>query len=394
MTKELKTQSLHRQLHQVNERLLLSAFDARDSEERANAALSLLEAVLRQMPSGVIVADPVSGQITLSNETAQRLWPACSSVADISRHFHEHCRNSDGGRCMADELPLARAIATGENSKRKEIRFARSDGSYGTMNVECMLVRKPQGEAIAAVLICEDITDQKALLAREETGLLQLRELSGKIESIREEERTRIAREIHDELGQTMTALNFDLAWMLKHVHSKTLREKIRLMMEEAARTVHTVQRLAAELRPSVLDELGLIPAIEWQLSEFRRHTGIRTTFTSAGDRKIDQDQSTAVFRIVQEGLTNVMRHAKATRVNVTLKTDHSSLAMRLSDNGRGITINEINSHGSLGILGMKERVLRFGGTFVIGPGSRAGTHLDVLMPLRPSTAGKNRGHK
>src|ERR1051326_5891460 len=394
MTNQVKTQSLQRRLHQINERLLLSAFDARDGEERATAALALLEAVLRQMPSGVIIADPSSGRITLSNEAAQKLWPACMSVADLSIYFQDHCLNSDGARCAADELPLARTIRTGENSIRKEIRFARDDGSYATVHVESMLVRNLGGQALAAVLICEDITEEKALLAREEAGLLQLRELSGKIESVREDERSRIAREIHDELGQTMTALNFDLTCLVKKTHGKPIRDRIGLMIEAVTGTIHSIQRLTAELRPSVLDDLGLIAAIEWQLSEFHRRTGIRVAFKSMGNRTIDRERSTAVFRIVQEGLTNVMRHAEATRVKVILKVDHRALMIRLSDNGRGIAVTEIASLTSLGILGMRERVLRLGGTFTIGPGPKSGTVLDVFVPLPRTTKSKNRARK
>jgi signal transduction histidine kinase len=257
-----------------------------------------------------------------------------------------------------------------------------------------MLVRNLGGQALAAVLICEDITEEKALLAREEAGLLQLRELSGKIESVREDERSRIAREIHDELGQTMTALNFDLAWLLKQVDAKPIRDRIGLMIEAVTGTIHSIQRLTAELRPSVLDDLGLIAAIEWQLSEFHRRTGIRVAFKSMGNRTIDRERSTAVFRIVQEGLTNVMRHAEATRVKVILKVDHRALMIRLSDNGRGIAVSEIASLTSLGILGMRERVLRLGGTFTIGPGPKSGTVLDVFVPLPRTTKRKNRARK
>jgi signal transduction histidine kinase len=139
---------------------------------------------------------------------------------------------------------------------------------------------------------------------------------------------------------------------------------------------------MAAELRPSVLDDLGLIPAIEWQLSEFQKRTRIRARLRLKGERPIDPARSTVLFRIVQEALTNVMRHAEATRVHVSLRIDDRSLALQIDDNGRGISKVEITCPSSLGIAGMTERVNRLGGMFRIGPGPRAGTRLEVFLPL------------
>jgi signal transduction histidine kinase len=169
----LKRQELHDQLRQVNERLLLSAFGARDTADKLNEALVLVEAILRQMPCGVIVIDPVSGRITLSNERAQKLWPACMCVSDMAQYFETNCFHSDGRRCAAVDLPLSRSIKTGKEVAHEEIRFTRSDKSSGTMNIESAVVLSTRGDQIAVVLTCEDVTEHKNLAEREHNARLE-----------------------------------------------------------------------------------------------------------------------------------------------------------------------------------------------------------------------------
>ena len=384
MTTKPDTHNLQDHLRQANERLLLSAFNAQDDADRANASLALLEAVLRQMPNGVIIADPVSEGIVLSNEIAQSLWPDCVSVADMARYFESRCFHVDGGPCNSDELPLSRSMRSGEQIAREEVRFLRKDGSHGVMALGSGPVRDISGYVVSVVLTCEDVTEQNAIAEREQAALLQLRDLSAKLESAREEERTRIARELHDEMGQSLTALNFDLAWLLKQIpmQRKAVRKKIESMIEATKRTIANARQLASDLRPSILDTFGLVPAIEWQLSEFEQRTGISVNFECQGDRDVDRESSTVVFRIVQEALTNVMRHAHATEVDVRLTTDDHCLTLQLRDNGRGIRPAEIACLGSLGIVGMSERVIRLGGRFMIEPQSAGGTRLEVFIPL------------
>jgi len=150
--------------------------------------------------------------------------------------------------------------------------------------------------------------------------------------------------------------------------------------IDEAIRNVVSVG--AHPDRIAILDNFGVIPAIEWQLSDFQKRTGIRATLKCQGDRAIDRETSTVVFRIIQEALTNVIRHAQATKVNVKVKVDRRSLTLQVTDNGRGISKVEISGFASLGILGMHERVTRLGGEFKIGPRLPAGTQLDVFIPL------------
>ena len=212
----------------------------------------------------------------------------------------------------------------------------------------------------------------------------QLRELSARLQVVREEERTHIARSIHDELGQALTGLKMDVAWLQKHLDPQqpALLAKTQAMSDLIDTTVQMVRRISTELRPGILD-LGLVATIEWQLQEFQTRTGIESNLISAPEETIlDADGSTAVFRIFQEILTNVVRHAQATRVEVILEETATFLALQVRDNGRGITEKEHNSPKSIGLLGMRERArLREGEVHFQGtPGQ--GTTVTVRLPL------------
>lgn len=212
-----------------------------------------------------------------------------------------------------------------------------------------------------------------------------LRALAARLESVREEERTRIAREIHDELGQVLTGLKMDLTWVAKHLPSKqnALNQKIESMFDLIDETVNTVRRISSGLRPEALDQLGLAAAIEWQLRDFQMRTGIRCKLTMP-EKPVnpDEERSTALFRIFQELLTNVARHANATKVEVSLRTDGQSLNLEVQDNGKGIAEEDINSPHALGLLGMRERAFPFRGRFEIRGARGKGTKATVSIPL------------
>jgi signal transduction histidine kinase len=239
----------------------------------------------------------------------------------------------------------------------------------------------------------------KASLEHEITGRLskedefqrsteQLRELSARLQSVREEERTQIARAIHDELGQALTGLKMDIAWLQKHLDlpQPALLQKTQAMSDLIDTTIQTVRRISTELRPGILD-LSLAATIEWQLHEFQTRTGIESILISAPEEiRLDADGATTVFRIFQEILTNVVRHAGATRVEVILEETALFLTLQVQDNGRGITESEINGPKSIGVLGMQERArLRAGEVQFQGtPGK--GTTVTVRLPLDVNT--------
>jgi len=230
----------------------------------------------------------------------------------------------------------------------------------------------------------QEITERKSI---EEA----LRALSANLQNVREEERTRIAREIHDDLGQSLTALIMDLSWLEdkltrpREVSARNiLLDKIEAMMKLVEVTMETVRTIAAELRPGVLDELGLKTAIDWQAKEFQKRTGIKCYFmTQLEETALDRTGATAVFRILQESLTNVVRHAKANTVNLTLDERGGELILEVQDNGKGITEAELFDRSSLGILGMRERAVVIGGTVDIASVKDQGTRVTVRVPLK-----------
>jgi signal transduction histidine kinase len=213
-----------------------------------------------------------------------------------------------------------------------------------------------------------------------------LRALATHLQSVREEERIHIAREIHDELGQALTGLKFEMNSFAKQFESDdapSRQDKQQALNLAIDRIINSVRRIASGLRPEVLDEIGLAAAFEWQAREFQRRTGIRCHVNIAAQfSDPDKDRSTALFRIFQELLTNVARHANATRVNVALTEGEDALALCVEDNGRGIKETEAQSPRSLGFLGLRERVLAFGGAIEVKGDEGKGTRVCVSIPV------------
>jgi PAS domain S-box-containing protein len=210
----------------------------------------------------------------------------------------------------------------------------------------------------------------------------QLRALSAHVESVREDERTGIAREIHDVLGQALTALKMDLALVARRSSGEAL-DRLRAMSKATDEIIQQVRRISAELRPGVLDDLGLSAAFEWQAQDFEQRTGTVCRLTSdLGDDRFARDTSTALFRILQEALTNVARHANARRVDIRLARAAGEIRMEVRDDGTGITATALADRRSLGLLGIRERARRLGGFAEIAAGAAAGTVVSVEVPL------------
>ena len=215
----------------------------------------------------------------------------------------------------------------------------------------------------------------------------QLRALSVYLQHVREEERTRIAREVHDELGQALTSCKLDLSLLANKLprNLSPLRDKAKALSSHIDATIQTVRRIATELRPGILDHLGLIAALEWQANEFQTRTGIKCDVrTDLHEPVLTSELATAFFRIFQETLTNVIRHAGATHVIVHLKEAARRIILEVKDNGRGILSQEITNPRSMGLLGMKERAALLRGSFKIEASpSGKGTLVTVSIPLR-----------
>jgi signal transduction histidine kinase len=232
---------------------------------------------------------------------------------------------------------------------------------------------------LSAELAERALTEQRLRSSEE-----NLRALAAHLQSVREEERIHIAREIHDELGQALTGLKYDIGTFAKGCakDDPETAERTQGLSQSIDRIINSVRRIASGLRPEVLDEIGLSAAIEWQAREFQRRTGIRCTVDiKPGFTDPDKERSTALFRIFQELLTNVARHANASRVKASL-TDEGTLALNVEDNGRGIKDVEIESPTSLGFMGLRERVLAFGGTIEVQGEEGKGTKVSVSIPM------------
>jgi signal transduction histidine kinase len=238
-----------------------------------------------------------------------------------------------------------------------------------------------------------DISDRKRAELELDASYKAVRQLTAHLQNVREEERTHIAREIHDELGQQLTVLKMDISWLNKKISSNAddlVKQKINDLLEMLDGTVKTVRRIASELRPSLLDDLGLIAAIEWQLSEFEKRSGIKTGFAGPeGDLELQDNVNTAVFRIFQESLTNIARHAAAKKVNVSMQNNNESFILRITDDGRGFDKHKIIDNKTLGILGMKERTAMIGGTYEISSSPGKGTTVVLAIPVSPKLKNK-----
>ncbi|MFL6375347.1 MAG: DUF4118 domain-containing protein [Pyrinomonadaceae bacterium] len=211
----------------------------------------------------------------------------------------------------------------------------------------------------------------------------ELRELSRHQQTLREEEQKRIARDIHDELGQMLTGLKLDIHLLRKKVGGNGMSASLDDLSSHVDSTISSVRRIASEIRPSILDDFGLIAALEWQASEFDRKGEIECSFASSNESvDIDPEAGAAVFRIVQEALTNVARHSDAIKVEVTVSVVDDELFLNIKDNGRGINLDRLSKKRTLGIIGMRERARLIGATLQIRPRAVGGTAVELAVPI------------
>jgi PAS domain S-box-containing protein len=298
-----------------------------------------------------------------------------------------------GPLCHSVGCPLTRII-NGEDRVECDSEKVRDGGPKIPCIVTATPFRGPDGELIGIVEDFKDISERKRTEEELRQSRRRLRELASYLESAREKERTRIAREIHDELGQALTGLKMGLRWCIQRLpeNDKLLVEKAKTLSELIDTNVHLVQRISSDLRPGLLDDLGLSAAIEWQTDQFQNRTGLECDIISEPDDIVlDQTRSTAIFRIFQETLTNIARHANATKVEIMLKEEPTEIELEVCDNGRGITEREMSDPKSFGLMGIKERVHSLGGVVEISGVENQGTTVRVRIPTEgkedPSSA-------
>ncbi len=263
-------------------------------------------------------------------------------------------------------------------------RFRRSDGEMRHGRSEWKFDLDDSGRPLRQYGIVQDITEsvkaEQEILRKNE----ELRNLSGHLQNIREDERKHIAREIHDELGQQLTALKMDIGWVMHKQPGadEAVTNKLKDVLKLCDDVINTVRRISSELRPAIIDDLGLIAALEWKCNDFEEKTGMACQFISEiKERKFDNDIGINIYRILQETLTNVSRHAEAKAVFVYLSESPEGLVLEVRDDGKGIPDERVNNGKTLGIIGMKERAKLLGGTLEISGTEGKGTCTKLILP-------------
>jgi PAS domain S-box-containing protein len=365
----------------------------RQSDERrqTDAALQSAQArvgdIVDSAMDAVISADE-SQRIVLYNPAAEKVfrWPRAAVLGQPldmlvperfrtahRRHVGEFGYTGATSRRMGDPRVLYGLRANGEE-----------------FPIEASISQHTEDGRKLFTVILRDVTER----VRAEDALRQsreeLRELSAAAHTVREQEQRRVAREIHDELGQSLTALKMDVAWMLGNLSagSPTLNEKLSAMQAQLDATVAATRRISADLRPLMLDDLGLIPAAEWLAQNFSERTGIPCRLQiRPPDIELEEPHASALYRILQESLTNVARHAKAGQVEVLIEQVDGALRLSVRDDGRGFSPAEARTQKTYGLLGLRERTVLLGGEASVTSEPGRGTTVDVRIPLNDETA-------
>jgi signal transduction histidine kinase len=260
----------------------------------------------------------------------------------------------------------------------------RLDGTPIRIEGDYIVIHDERGRIAGHFGIQRDVTVRHRAAEQVLASAEQLRALASRLQRVREEERTQIAREVHDELGQALTGLKLDVAWMRHRLpRNRETLAQCASIIQQIDRTLAAVRRIATALRPSILDQLGLAAALEWQGQEFGSRTGIAVEMDLVTDGSaIADDLGSSAFRILQESLTNIIRYASATRVMIRLRHTPELLTLDVTDDGVGFLPEKLDGVGSLGLLGMRERALACGGELAIASAPGRGTTVSLRVPL------------
>ena len=344
-------------------------------------SLAQIRELVCLIPFATLVVDD-KGVIVLANQLADQLFGANPDELNgqpINRLMPERFRDrheQHQASYMAD--PVTRPI-----DEKRELIALCWDGREFPAEIALSPLDTQDGVLILAMI--RDITERKRVEKKLIRSRQQLRELSERLITVSDQERALLSRTIHDELGQAMTGLKMDLAWLQKRLgpDQQPLVEKTRAMSRVVDDFVQAIRQIATDLRPGILDDFGLEAAVEWQLEEFQQRSDIKCIFDS--DMKAcvpEKSASTAAFNILNEALTNIARHAQASQVEVVLSGNAAELTLVVRDNGRGISAHEINQRRSIGLLGMRERARMHGGTLKIEGSAGKGSSVTLRLPL------------
>jgi PAS domain S-box-containing protein len=349
--------------------------------KQAEAALIESEARFRTLFEnslmGISIADPEGCLIQVNQAYAQMYGynNPKEILAEVSNVRHLYANPKD----RKEVLQILRRNGFMEP---RTLEVVRRDGSRFPVLVSACEIRDIDGKLIYNQATHIDITERRQTENEIKKSKELLEKLNIHLTEIREEERAKISREIHDQLGQSMTALKLDLNRMRKYINTNPEAvTKLESMIGLVSDTIKDVQRISSDLRPGILDELGLVSAIEWYCDEFEKRTGIKCNLKLDNSDYPDPQINLTFFRVLQETLTNVIRHAKASSVSIKLNQLKKGATMTIQDNGIGITKEQIESNKSLGLISMRERVKQFNGTVDISSKKSTGTKLIIFIP-------------
>jgi two-component system sensor kinase len=356
---------------------------------RSELSEARLGAVVESAMDGIITVDAAQ-RVVLFNSAAEQLFGVRREDAiggPLERFIPQRFRTAHHGHVEG----FGRTGVTNRRMGDTTTLWAlRADGSEVPIEASISQAGEP-GQRYFTVIL-RDITRRKQSEDTLHAQQRELRELSARVQEAREEEKTRIARELHDELGQLLTALKMDLASLRESlpVHEQALHERAESMSALLDRTVSSSRRIASDLRPLMLDDLGLADATQWLVEDFGRRSGIRLELRAASAAALEalsKGAATAVYRAIQESLTNIARHSGAKNAWIIMVQENGSLHVEVEDDGRGIGAADLAKASSLGLKGMRERVSYYGGTLEVGPAPRGGTRLRLRVPLDGAAA-------
>lgn len=380
--------------------LLVDTSERKRAEEALRESEERFRRIVDTAHEGIWVVD-LSGKTSYANQRmAEMLGVGLQEILGCS--FEDFL---DLSTLHTD--PNAGTASPPQGQFRREVALRRKDGSVVWALVASSPLANGSGQLVGTLHMVAEISERKRMEEQLRQSGERLRLLASHLEKVREEERSWIAREIHDELGQGLTALKLELAGLERRLarssgsstEKEVLRERIREMSRSVDNTIRAVREICTQLHPPILDNLGLEAAIEWQLAEFERKTGVSCLFHPWDHEPgLDMGKTTALFRVFQELLTNAARHSEASRIEVRLHANPEFVILELRDNGRGIGEEAIRGAGGLGLLGIRERVALLGGKMILEGHPGEGTRAEVCIPVggshaeaRPSSYGMDR---